>query len=239
MSSADRTIMIDGFTSVQAVRRSAPRRGKPRKDPVGAPAPAAKESASRSVKPEARVGRTTLPPRNSIHCYSCGYGFVQTGRMGDKVLCPKCREFLATSDCILDGVCSEPVQTIGTVTIAAGAVLEAQARIVARRLCVAGDTGKATFECQAIEIDAGGQADLDRVAFRDMRILENASCTFKRIIACRKLEVQGRLSASVRAEECVVVHAGGCLTGEIVTPHLIVEDGASLCASLRIGAEAP
>jgi cytoskeletal protein CcmA (bactofilin family) len=37
----------------------------------------------------------------------------------------------------------------------------------------------------------------------------------------------------------VIVHAGGCLTGDIRATHLIVEDGGGLVGRVQIGANPP
>ncbi len=238
MADGDRANMIDGFASVQAVRRAKPRGEDPKYAPSRSRLPGSgkKAPAKKSGAPAPHVGRTALPPRFDILCYACGYRFVLTGRMGDSVLCSKCREALLTKDYTLDRPWSEPVKTVGTVVVAPGAVLSA-VKIVARRVRVAADTGQAEIECQDLEMDKGGTLDLGRATFRDLFVGEKARCSFSRVVACRKIEVRGRLTAKVRAEESVSIRVGGMVRGEIVTPRLAVEDGAGLSARLAIGTE--
>ena len=101
MADGDRANMIDGFASVQAVRRSRPKGADPKYAPSRTRLPASekkKPPPSSDGKPVAHIGRTALPPRHDILCYACSYRFVHTGRMGEGLLCPKCHEMLLTKD---------------------------------------------------------------------------------------------------------------------------------------------
>jgi hypothetical protein len=237
---ADRPLMIDGFSSVQAARRAAPRRAASasKSRPVRSAAKAgAKSDGAADHKREAgsHIGRTALPPRHEIRCYACGYGFVLTGRLPVAVLCPKCRESLETGERVLEQMCSGDVRTVGTVSVVKGAVADDSLRVVAGCLRVAGDLRRARVECRELEMDCGGKLDLERTVFRKATVCAKARYSFDRVFACQALEVQGSLTAKIQAAECVAVRRGGCVRGEVVTPRLTMEEGARLSARLVIG----
>ncbi len=234
MADGDRAKMIDGFASVQAVRRRRPKGADPKYAPTRTRLPAPRKPAGGAkAPPVAHAARTALPPRYDILCYACAYRFTHTGRMPETVLCPKCREALQTKAYTLDGPWSEPIATVGTVTVAVGAALGA-VRIVASKVRIAADPGEAEIVCQDLELTGNAAPGLARLSFRDLLVAPEGRCVFTQKLACRKAAVLGRLKARLEAEESLTVGAGATFQGEARTPRLILEDGARLSARLAI-----
>jgi len=127
MSGSENIGMIDGYTSVQAIRHKQ-EHAKSENIPnqaagsVAEPHAASAESGGDLPK-KAAIGRTALPTRHAITCYSCGYSFVVTGRL-DKIFCPKCREQLETGDYDIEGEWSQDVLTVGKVYVHSGSVVK-------------------------------------------------------------------------------------------------------------------
>jgi len=158
MPRPDHNGMIDGYSSVQALRRldgKASPRAKPPEES------ALDEGAAAPPKP-AGFGHTALPTRHELICYSCGYAFVVTGRL-DKVICPKCRTQLETGDKHIDGAWSGNLKTVGRVYINSGATVTSSS-IVAMDIRVAGICRNTRLEpTRHLELDSGAQVEIDKL----------------------------------------------------------------------------
>ncbi|MBN1557244.1 MAG: polymer-forming cytoskeletal protein [Lentisphaerae bacterium] len=229
--------VIDGFTSIQAVRRSgqASRQARTRpsssrlpnkpRGPSGAPAPG---------KPAARIGHTAMPERHEIVCYECGFAFVLQGRF-EKTYCPKCRQCLTFETITIDGVSRRTVKTIGVVTVTPAGKI-AGGRIVATDVILAGAiNGGQVCVSRRLELREGATFKPDCVSMRDVRIHAGARIALDHDLVCRDLEVDGFLKARVHADGLIAVRRGGFLSGEIHGPRLAVQDGAGLSAVLDVG----
>lgn len=239
MADDDKPFVIDGFHSVQAVRRvrdKNPGTGPRVRESGSAPPTPEKQpppDKPASQAPPARVGQTTMPTRHEIVCYSCSYAFVHTGRL-HKVLCPKCRQFLNTQDLEITGAWNEPVETIGTVEIKPGAVF-GEARIVANRLIVAGDIRLARVDwCKTLELCDGAIFDVERFGEISLVIRANAKFDIKPPLTCNNLDIMGELKATVKVKGNAIIRAGGFLRGELEGQHLTVEEGGGISGRLAI-----
>lgn len=237
MPHSDHTGMIDGFSSVQALRRldgKVPPREIPETDSVderqNTPSPESPKHSS--------FGHTAMPTRHELICYSCGYSFVVTGRL-DKVICPKCKSQLETGDQHIDGTWSGSVKTVGSVYINSGATVTA-AHIIAKDIRVAGICHNTRLEpTRHLELDTGAQIDIDKLAQQRLVIIEAAKLNFDEPLRCRSLEIRGELQANVRLAEGGEICAGAMFRGTLQTPRLIVHDGAGLKAHLHINPKRP
>lgn len=232
MPRPDHTGMIDGFSSVQALRRL-DGKGAPRDKPPVDSAPEGNGSAPPSPPKPASFGHTALPTRHDLICYSCGYAFVVTGRL-DRVLCPKCKTQLETGDKHIDGTWSGTLKTVGRVYINSGATVSSSS-IVAMDIRVAGICRNTRLEpTRHLELDSGAQMETDKLSGQRLVIIEGAKLTFDEPLRCRSLEIRGELQADARPAEGGEIHPGGMFRGTLHAPRLIVHDGAGLKAHLHI-----
>lgn len=229
MARKSRPKEIDGFTSIQAVRRSgrASRQARLRPSSSHLPERPPQEETAAPAERKARIGQTALPQKHEIVCYECGYGFSLRGKV-DRTYCPKCRCELEFKNITIEGEGSRTVKTIGTVEIASGAVVTG-GEIIANNVVIAGDATAVDIRAvNRLELDRGARYDVSRGEIKDLVIRERGKFRFTRRIACRDLDIRGELNAKVAAQGRVTVHAGGLLKGEIGGAHLCVEDGGGL-----------
>jgi len=232
MPRPDHTGMIDGFSSVQALRRL-DGKASPRAKPPEGSAPDESTAAAPATPKPTTFGHTAMPTRHDLICYSCGYTFVVTGRL-DKVICPKCRTQLETGDQYIDGDWSGTLKTVGRVYINSGATVSSSS-IVAMDIRVAGICRNTRLEpTRHLELDSGAQVELDKLGKQRLIIIADAKLTFDEPLRCRSLEIRGELQADARPAERAEIHPGGMFRGILHAPRLIVHEGAGLKAHLRI-----
>jgi len=232
MPRPDHNGMIDGYSSVQAIRRL-DGKASPRAKPPEESAPDEGAPPTPAPPKPASFGHTALPTRHDLICYSCGYAFVVTGRL-DKVICPKCKTRLETGDKHIDGAWSGNLKTVGRVYINSGATVTSSS-IVAMDIRVAGICRNTRLEpTRHIELDTGAQVDIDKLSGQRLVIIEDAKLTFDEPLRCRSLEIRGELQADARPSEGGEIHPGGMFRGTLHAPRLIVHEGAGLKAHLHI-----
>ncbi len=235
MPRPDHTGMIDGYASVQALRRLDGRPSRARPLPAdtvsgdgGAPPPP--EGAAKTVP----FGHTALPTRHELICYGCSYAFVVTGRL-DKVLCPKCKTWLETGDQHIDGSWSGTLRTVGRVYINSGASVTS-ARIIATDIRVAGACSNSRLEpTRHLELDTGARLELDQLSAQQVVIIAGARLVLDEPLRCRSLDIHGELQADVRVSERTCIHPDAMFRGTLHTPRLVVHDGAGIRAFLHVG----
>lgn len=226
--------MIDGYTSVQAIRRldGKPLRVRPPQE-GSAPVDGGGEPPPETGPKQASFGHTALPTRHELICYSCSYAFVVTGRL-DKVLCPKCKTWLETGDKHIDGAWSGTLKTVGRVYINSGAVVTSSS-IVATDIRVSGTCRNSRLEpTRHLELDTGAQVELDKLGGQRIVIIEGAALVLDETLRCRSLEVRGELQAEARPAELAILHPASFFRGTLHTPRLVVHEGAGLKAFLHI-----
>ena len=233
--------VIDGLASIRAARRAGEtghgRKLKTRPSQTRlSDADKPREGAHATVA--SRIGSTAVPPRHDLLCYECGYAFVIRGRI-HKPLCPKCRCSLSMEDLCIRGEWSGNVKTIGSVEVTPdGRITEGS--IVARDLVLEGDArGGRLSVGRCLELGARARYSPRRTTFRDMRIRPGARITLRHKVACRNLDIEGRLKASVTCEGMVRIKAGGVLEGALQAPHLEVEEGGGLRADIAVRPQDP
>ena len=228
--------VIDGFSSVQALRHTG-KVSKPRLRSSQSNLPPKAKKASGASKGKAggglRIGHTAIPQKHDILCYECSYAFVLTGRLS-KTICPKCHKTLLTSDYSTAQKEVLTIQTIGSVHILPGAELEEKSNIVARKIVVAGDIEKALVNCTGtIELCNGAKLDVRKITFKDVLVREDCRISVTRKLECQNIDVKGDIKGNIKVSGRVTIHSGGMLQGKITTPHLIVHDGGGLKAAVK------
>ena len=231
-----KTSVIDGFASVQAVKRSGRTSKEARTRPSASRLPDNAGAGKRKSSPknEARIGQTAMPARHELVCYSCDYAFTVQGRI-HFYICPKCKHELDTTDHVINDKWSLDIKTMGSIEIKPGAVLE-PVTLVAQNIIVAGDAKKATLQItRHLELCEGAAVDLGKITMRDLVIRPGATFVTKRKMNCRQIDIGGTLKAKLRAEDRIIIRKGARFTGELYTPRLIVEDGARISAATYLG----
>jgi len=238
MPRPDHNGMIDGYTSVQAIRRLDGKRPRVVQSPQEGSAPGdGSGGPPLDAAPKATTfGHTSLPSRHDLICYSCGYAFVVTGRL-DKVLCPKCKTWLETGDKHIDGAWSGTLKTVGRVYINSGATVTSS-HIVAADIRVSGTCRNCRLEpTRHLELDSGAQVELDKLGGQRVVIIQDANLKLDEPLRCRSLEVYGELQAEARPSEFAVLHPEAMFRGTLYAPRLIVHEGARIKAFLHIARE--
>ncbi len=223
-----KTDMVDGFTALRAVR-----------DAHAEAAPSTVQSESIvDAEPQpigTRLGSTAMPSENRIVCYECGYEFRMTGKVA-RLACSKCHILLDTGDHVVDSVWTEDLKTVGTIRIVEGGAIQGGV-IIANDVVLAGGTisGGRVNAVKCLVLEHHNPFSRDFVTARDLRIAEGVSVATETELTYREVELAGRLSASLKAVERLIIRETGCLVGKVQTPSLVVEDGAGLLAEIDVG----
>lgn len=240
MSKAGGPNFIDGFSSVQAVKRSNKTSTAARTRPSSSTLPALETPKAAEKPPEQphakRISRSAIPEKFSITCYECKYVFTLQGRVIDN-FCPKCHEKLSAAGVTIDREWTSDVKTIGRVEIRKGAAFPARCRITARDLLLEADASGTDLNIyNKLELSQGAGFNVESTEIRTLVIAKDSSLALKGEVRCDSLEVLGTLRADIKAAKGVTVEEGGTFRGSIEAPSLVVRDGAALNARLRIGA---
>jgi len=233
--------VIDGFSSIQAVRRKGTdgESDGPRLRESSSKLPERQgdgEGRGDAALKKARIGHTALPPKYEILCYECGFAFTVTGRLHN-VICSKCREQLEVGDYFITQEHTDPIKTIGAVTVKDGGALRGT-NVIARDLVLEGGIVEDTHvrACGCVRFGKAASYRDASINTRDVLIDVDAEVVFKKSLMCRKLDVKGDVKGRLSCVEAMTVHPGGVIRGDVVTEHLIVQDGGGLKAKLRVGA---
>ena len=224
-----RTGEIDGFTSVQAVRRSLERTKNTQVSSTS------KESTGHGEGGayHARLARTSVPPRYNIQCYECGFSFVHTGILKD-TLCPRCHVMLDASYHKIETECPGVIKTIGIVelNIACGS----ETTIVAGELILYADASSASLQVQRkLEVYPGGNFFVANTSASHIIIRNGAHLLLNGILKCSTLTVQGTVEGELNCNGLVIIERGGLITGSLICPRLSVQDGGGLLAKVSTG----
>ncbi|MDA0577328.1 MAG: polymer-forming cytoskeletal protein [Verrucomicrobia bacterium] len=239
MSKRKEPTLINGFASVQAIKHSgkAPQ-AQPRLKHSATSLPQAEASASSATTPPvtkaSRAGHTAIPIKHELVCYECGYGFVVSGKI-HYALCPKCKRNLDIDDHTVDGPLSSDLRTMGSVTVGAQADL-GTCIIIAQNIIIAANATRATLRAtRRLELASGGMVNLQTATMREFTIQAGATLTLKETLVCPIIDIAGSLRANIRAEDRVRIRATATFCGELSSPRLDVEDGATIKASMCLG----
>lgn len=234
--------LIDGFASVQAVRRtgkapearlrhSATRLPGAEDPPVAPAAPPVAGGAT-------RIGHTAIPQKHDMVCYECLYAFTVSGKV-HYTFCPKCKRNLDMSDHVLSGDCGEELRTMGSIDIRADAVLREGVRLLGQNIIVAGDASQAKLEAtRRLELAPGGKINWATCAMKEVRIQPDALLVLRAPLVARVVDIGGTLRGTVRADDLTQIRATATFTGELNTPRLQIEDGAFIRADMVLGRDA-
>lgn len=151
-------------------------------------------------------------------------------------VCPKCRKKIDIVDYTLDIDFSGSIRTAGTVRLTDGACIlggEIRAAIVELGGSVKGGRVVAWHR---LVISSVSRLKAECVEFRDLVVAETGRLDVIEPLACRRLDVAGRLQGVITASDRITIRQGGVVHGSITCPVLIVEDGSGLCADVRMGA---
>ncbi|MCK5849402.1 MAG: polymer-forming cytoskeletal protein [Kiritimatiellae bacterium] len=231
--------VIDGFSSVQALRHAGKTSEKPRLRASQSTLPAKTKKSKASEKPSGtgatnlRIGQTAVPQKHNIVCYECAYTFVLTGKLS-KTICPKCHKTLESSDHTIADKEVLITQTIGTVHILESGELAEKSKVVARNVVLEGNIEKATIDCTGtLELCRGAKLDIRRIDFNDVLVRKNCQLSLTRKLECRNLDVRGDIKGNIKTTGVATIRAGGLLRGKINTSHLVVEEGGGLKAAVK------
>ena len=239
MADRGKARFVDGFTTLRAAQRHSVEKRYATRPP---PKPAAEE-AKPSDKPSARktgvgIGRTVMPTRFEIVCYSCSYAFVMRGR-AESTQCPKCGARLGLKDETIAGTFSDELITAGKVRLTADAVVTG-GKIIANDVILEGTVqGGSLRAFKTLELHATAVIPPELVDAQHLHIGEGASFDFPDEKAFHDIEILGELKADLTAGGQVTVRATGHLRGTLRATHFTVEEGAGVNADLVIAPPAP
>lgn len=233
--------IIDGFNSVQALKRVASR--APTKPRIHDSADkgstvAAPVAADATAPPPPRLGgHIVVPAKRLVICYACGYSHTISGKMHHSY-CPKCRTNLNTEDVLVSGPRSEDVLTIGNVTIGPEASFTPGVKVTGQKVFLDGDaTPLASLRATEV-LEVGSHAKFDAAIVDNVsgmvRIPAENDVTLDTRLACAELEIFGTLRASVSVMQSARIHPGGMLIGAFHGPTLLMKDGAGLIGEIDL-----
>lgn len=230
--------IIDGFSSVQAVRHSSKTKTGFKSRPSRTTLPALEkgpaEPHAADIKPAARIARSTMPDKFDIVCYECEYHFGMQG-MVDDTICPKCHKKLTAENVVIDKECTEPVRTIGIVEITPSGVIKGT-EITARNILLAGNAEEGIITAyNVLELSSGARFNVRKTRIFNMVIRKECKIRFDIKVSCNNLTVAGEINGYVDCSGKVVIEESGFLKGKIVGPHLIIKEGGGLKAQLNVG----
>ena len=240
MARSDKPTVIDGLSSIRAVRHSGHSSGKARTRPPQTRLPgkkAAKKEDAVRTPAGARIGRTATPQKRDVLCYECGYRHTVRGQMHNTI-CPKCHETLDMSSHVIDGEWTGTIKTIGDVEVRSDAVLK-DASLTARVITLEGNADNGRLRAyERLVLRTGASFNVGETLINELIVDAGSKLSISKKISCQHLNVQGDLKANVFTEGTVTVDAGGCLRGEVHSPHLVVREGGGLKARVFVRADA-
>jgi len=228
-------LVIDGFASVQAVRRAGKNRKKPHYGQSRTTLPAADKKARTGTKagPRAKIGHTVVPDIFEIVCYECGYTFNLRGRI-QKTYCPKCRKTLVADEQIIESDWSGRVKTIGTVQVRNGGSLT-KAHVVVGSLILDGRIEESTTKIgRRLELGSNASGDIAKIDTRDILIRADAKLSYRAKLRCENLIVEGDFRGTVEVSGLVTVMSGAFLQGRVKAARLLLHEGGGLKATVKI-----
>lgn len=246
MSTRDPNV-IDGFASVQALKRASARSAiKPRvHDSSDEPSPekqaaAAEEAGAAKAMPAApsrASGHVAVPTKRLVICYACGYAHTVSGHMHNSY-CPKCKTKLNTEDVTVTGKHVESILTIGNVSILGDAEFAPGLSVTGQNITLDGDaTSLASITAtESLEIRSGARFNAETLHNITGKIIIAAEneVVMDMPLHCRQLEIGGRLKSAVSVTQSAHIRAGGFLEGSFHGPTLLVDEGGGLVGDVDL-----
>lgn len=236
MAPPDRPLVIDGFTSVQAVKRAGanraePHYGKSRTRLTAAEKRKKQEAGGSRVK--GRIGHSVLPTNYEIVCFECGYTFNLRGKLR-KTYCPKCRAILDVDEHVIDKPWSGTVKTIGTVEVAEGGSLSG-AHIITGDLVLNGHVERSEIRvCRRLELGPHAAGEVSKIPARDILIRKDIKLSIRSKLHADNFIVYGDFRGSIEISGLVTLHPGACLRGRVRAARLVVLEGAGIKADVEV-----
>ena len=198
------------------------------------PRPPAQKPPAPADPGASTISRTTLPPRQHIRCFECGYEFNLAGRM-HSTYCPKCRTTLDLAGYTIDSASSEPLKTLGSIRITRRGIVTS-AHLLATDIELAGRIKDSLVQAfNALVIHPGADFVRKEINSNDLRIEPGAQVRLKDEAAYRHVDIAGSLHTELYATGLVTIRSTATFTGKIHSGRLVVEDGATVLADMDIG----
>ena len=228
-----KTKIVDSYTTLRAAQRRVQERSANKSPPPKPPEPERPKSEPEVKRPGTHIGRTVMPTKHDIVCYSCEFEFKVTGK-SNNTYCPKCKAMLDLKDHTITGAFSDELVTAGKVTLTKTSILDG-GRITANNVCLQGTVKEGRLQVHhTLELAEGAVIPEDMIHARNLRIAENASFTFRKKATFRNVDIHGEFKANLWADGLVTVHPGGHLKGKLHTAHFCVLDGGGLTADVAV-----
>lgn len=178
--------------------------------------------------------RPAEKPRELRHlaCFECGTE-LEVAVSAQSTMCKRCSSHIDLRDYHINKAVSQNFKTKGAFVIEPkGYVFNTEA-IVGDAVIKGKFLGKLVAEHS---LTVYSSADI-KGSFRTGRLIVPAENQFrwKEEVNVGAAEIAGELVASLRAEGAVLLRASGRLFGDVRAGHLVVEEGAVLVGSVRIG----
>ena len=220
--------LVDPYAAIKAAQLAVKSRGEV------APVSGTQSGADELQRLGAQVRQGAVPTKQVIECYECGYKFQLHGRAAT-TNCSKCRVVLDLTDHTIDRKRTGTTKTVGTIRIAADAVVQS-GELIGNDIILEGTVEAGTVRAmRRLELRPGARFSEQNVHALDLLIAPGATIAFLEPAKFRDVEIVGLLHANLHATGHVVIRAGGSFNGTLQSPRLIVEDGAGLGAVVRIG----
>lgn len=247
MSTRDPNV-IDGFASVQALKRVSARSAvKPRvHDSSDEPPPdkqaadALENAGTANAMPTAPLragGHVAVPSKRLVICYACGYSHTVSGHMHNS-FCPKCRTKLNTEDVTVGGKHAENILTIGNVTIMPDAEFTPGLSITGQNITLDGDitTLASITATESLVIRSNAKFNGETLHNITGKIVISAEneVHMESGLHCSQLEIFGCLKAKVSVTHFAHIRAGGFLEGSFHGPTLLVDEGGGLVGDVDL-----
>ncbi len=229
MADRSKARLVDGFTTLRATQRYA---REPRYS--SAPDHTEKQEESPTSSPQGRkqgmqIGRTVMPTKYEIVCYSCGFAFVMRGR-AKITQCPKCGTRLGLTDETITGAFSEELITAGKVHLTDTAILDG-GHITANDVLLDGSVKSGFIHAyKTLEISSSATLPEDLFTARSLRVGIGTKLNLSRTMEVNNVDVLGELQADLNVEGKITIYTGGHFKGKLKAGSLVVEEGGGLSA---------
>jgi cytoskeletal protein CcmA (bactofilin family) len=217
--------VVDSYAAIKAAGRAAKSRA------IVAPAPGAIPDELQKLGAQVRQG--TIPTKQLIECYECGYRFQLHGKV-PKTNCNKCRATLDLSDHIIDKRWTGTLKTAGAVRVTADGVIEAGS-IIANDFILEGKVEAGLVKAmRRLELRPGARFSEHNLKSPDLVVATSATVALIEPAEYRDVEIAGTLRANLLASGVVMIRATGCFEGKLQAARLVVDDGGGLLAAVEI-----
>jgi cytoskeletal protein CcmA (bactofilin family) len=182
--------------------------------------------------PKSAPVKKAAPERRKVSCFECGEE-LEVALTAQSTMCKRCSQYIDLKDYHIANAVSKNFKTKGSFALEpTGYVFNTEA-IVGDAVIKGRFLGKLITEGS---LTLYTTAEI-KGSFKTARLIIPAANHFrwKEQIRAGSAEIAGELTANVRAEGTIVVRGTGRLFGDVEAGGLVVEDGAVVVGSLKIG----